>query len=355
MLSERENTLRTIFFQGNEWIPSAYVINPSYFFYEDCEDVLDFMNRHPALFPGFVRPERGTFLENYRKSLGGVNRCGVPFVDDFGCTWETQMEGLTGTVTKHPLSDLDAFKTYVFPDPAVCMGIGPINWKEEEKRIRSMKENGQFTSGGLRHGHTFLQLTDLCGYQNFTYFMEDEEPEVQMLIDGVTDFNMEIIRRYLKMDVDMIAIPEDLGMQSGPMITPKNFRRYIKPAYQKLMNLVREAGKICHMHSDGDIRSLVFDIIDGGCQVMNLQDLVNGIDWIKDNLKGKTCIELDIDRQKVTYAGSPKDVDDLIREEVEKLSSPAGGLMLIYGLYPGTSMENAEAVARAMEKYALGI
>ncbi len=265
------------------------------------------------------------------------------------------MEGLTGTVSKHPLSDLDAFRTYKFPNPDVCMGIGPIDWEQEYARIRRMKENGQFTTGGLRHGHTFLQLTDLCGYQNFTYFMEDEEPEVQMLIDGVTDFNMEIIRRYLKMDVDMIAIPEDLGMQSGPMISVRNFRKYIKPAYQKMMDQVRSAGKFLHMHSDGDIRSLAFDIIDGGCQVLNLQDLVNGIDWIRENLKGKVCIELDVDRQKVTYSGSPKDIDDLIREETEKLSSPAGGLMLIYGLYPGTSIENAEAVARAMEKYALGL
>ena len=28
-----------------------------------------------------------------------------------------------------------------------------------------------------------------------------------------------------------------------------------------------------------------------------------------------------------------------------------GGLMMIYGLYPGTSLENAETVANALEKY----
>ena len=144
-------------------------------------------------------------------------------------------------------------------------------------------------------------------------------------------------------------------MQVGPMLSPEMFRRYIQPSYRKLMKPAHDAGIPIHMHSDGDIRALTDDLVDGGVDLLNQQDLVNGIDWIKDNLKGKTCIELDIDRQKVTYAGSPKDVDDLIREEVEKLSSPAGGLMLIYGLYPGTSMENAEAVARAMEKYALGI
>ena len=89
-----------------------------------------------------------------------------------------------------------------------------------------------------------------------------------------------------------------------------------------MMNMVRQAGKIVHMHSDGDIRQLVDDIIEGGCQVINLQDLVNGIDWIAEHFRGRTCVELDIDRQNITYAGTPKDIDDLIREEVEKIATP---------------------------------
>ncbi len=355
MLSQRDNQLRAIFFQKPEWIPVVYSINPSYYFAGDVGEILDFQARHPALFPGFVRPDEKAFLQNLRNNLTGVMRFGQKFVDDFGCTWETPMEGMTGTVTQHPLSDLGRVKTHLFPNPEKQTGIGPIDWEMERKKIQDLKRAGVLTSGKLRHGHTFLQLTDLCGYQNLTYFMEDEEPELEELIEKITCFNCEIIRRYIDLGAEMIMIPEDLGMQSGPMISIKNFRKYIKPSYQKMMNMAREAGRIVHMHSDGDIRSLAFDIIDGGCRVLNLQDLVNGIDWIRDNLKGRTCIELDIDRQKITYAGSPKDIDDLIREEVEKLSSPAGGLMLIYGLYPGTSMENAEAVARAMEKYALGM
>ena len=54
----------------------------------------------------------------------------------------------------------------------------------------------------------------------------------------------------------------------------------------------------------------------------------------------------------VTFGGTPREIDALIREEVEKLSAPEGGLMMIYGLYPGTSLENAEVVANALEKYA---
>ena len=106
------------------------------------------------------------------------------------------------------------------------------------------------------------------------------------------------------------------------------------------------------MHSDGDIRDLAEDIIAAGHDVLNLQDLVNGIDWIAENLKGRICIDLDIDRQQVTRFGAPAQIDNLIREEVEKLATPQGGLMLIYGLYPGIPPENIKALTNAMQKYA---
>ena len=353
-LSSRENMLRTIFFQGPDYIPMNYAINGSCYFQYDLNELFDLMERHPILFPNFVRPkDNAAFLEGLRTGMPGVGRAGEPFTDDFGCVWETPMMGLTGTVTKHPLADLTKFEQYRFPDPEVCMGIGPIDWKAEEARIAAAKAAGEFVGAGLRHGHTYLQLTDLCSYEGFLYAMMDEDPVLEPLIRGVNDFNCAIIQKYIDMGVDLISIPEDLGMQSGPMITPEHFKKYIKPSYQRMMKLARDAGCVVHMHSDGDIRTLVDDIIDGGCQVINLQDLVNGIDWIAGRFRGKTCVDLDIDRQNVTFGGTPKDIDDLIREEVEKIGTPAGGLMMVYGLYPGTPIENAEAVAAAMEKYRL--
>jgi hypothetical protein len=113
----------------------------------------------------------------------------------------------------------------------------------------------------------------------------------------------------------------------------------------------REAGCLVHMHSDGDIRDLVSDITISGVDALNLQDLVNGIDWIAKNLKGRVCIDVDIDRQQVTRFGTPEQIDRLIREEVEELGSPEGGLMMIYGLYPGVPIGNAKAVMDAMERY----
>ena len=170
----RDNTYRAIFFQKPDHIPVNYAINASYFFSEDIEDVLDLQERHPLLFPGFVRPKDSkAFLESFRLRLPPVARKDIPFVDDFGCTWESVFEGMTGTVTKHPLDDPAKFASYKFPDPEVCMGIGPIDWAKIRASVAARKATGAFVTGGLRHGHTYLQLTDICGYQNFLFYMKN--------------------------------------------------------------------------------------------------------------------------------------------------------------------------------------
>ena len=136
------------------------------------------------------------------------------------------------------------------------------------------------------------------------------------------------------------------------MVSPAHFRKYLKPSYARLIAPARDAGCIVHMHSDGDIRELADDLLEAGVEVLNLQDRVNGLDWIEARLLGKVCIDLDIDRQHVTFGGSPAQIDALVREEVERLGSREGGLMMIYGLYPGVPLENAGALMSAMERYA---
>ncbi|NLB38515.1 MAG: hypothetical protein GX810_04625, partial [Clostridiales bacterium] len=54
--------------------------------------------------------------------------------------------------------------------------IGPIDWAQEETRIAKEKADGHFITRGLRHGHTFLELCDLRGYDNLLFDMADEHP-----------------------------------------------------------------------------------------------------------------------------------------------------------------------------------
>jgi hypothetical protein len=153
------------------------------------------------------------------------------------------------------------------------------------------------------------------------------------------------------MKPDMVGIAEDLGMQNTPMLSSEHFRKYIAPCYDRLTRPVKAAGILVHEHSDGFILPLLDDIIRTGGDVLNLQDLVNGIDAIAREAKGRIAIDLDVDRQLVTVQGSPKDIDDHIRECVTKLGSPEGGLSLVYQPWPPTPPANLDAAFGAMERH----
>lgn len=345
--ASRSNMYRAIFFEKPDVIPMCFAINPACWHHYPQDWLCEQMERHPLLFPGF-KPPRLPYTPEYALCA----RKDAPFTDDFGCVWATTDDGITGTVVGHPLADWAAYDTYRMPDPEHRMGIGPVDWAEVRAGIERRHAQGEFVMGGLRHGHTFLQLSDMRGYSNLLFDMADEEPRLFDLIARLEEFNHAIIRRYIELGVDMVTFPEDLGMQVGPMLSPAHFRKYIKPSYQRMMRSARDAGRPVHMHSDGDIRTLVDDIVDSGVMVINLQDLVNGVDWIAARFKGKLCVDLDIDRQHVTCMGTPRQIDELIHSEVKALACPDGGLTMVFGLYPGTPRENVVAVMDAMERYA---
>lgn len=345
-MDRRENVLRAIRFERPDYIPMTFHINEACWHHYDQNALQDLMEAHPFLFPDFTRRQRVNpdYAPNQRKD--------EPYTDPWGCVWTTTDDGITGSVHVHPLSDWSKLSTYAPPDPEEIDGTYPVDWRNLRERVRRQKENGELVVGELPHGHTFLRLQDIRGYENLIFDMVDDNPKLRDLIAMVAEFNYQVVLKWMMLGPDMMCYPEDLGMQVGPMLSPGHFREYIKPVYQKLMKPARETDCIVHMHSDGDIRTLADDLVEGGVEVINLQDLVNGIDWIADRFAGRTCIEVDIDRQAITARGTPEQIDALIREEIEKLGGKAGGLMMIYGLYPGVPLENAAALMNAMERYA---
>ncbi|MCD4669305.1 MAG: hypothetical protein K8S14_02540 [Actinomycetia bacterium] len=78
------------------------------------------------------------------------------------------------------------------------------------------------------------------------------------------------------------------------------------------------------LHSDGKILDILEDQIEAGADIVNPQDLCNGIDNLAKRIKGKACIQLGIDRQSAIPYGTRKEIHELIEEEVRKSGSPKG-------------------------------
>jgi uroporphyrinogen decarboxylase len=342
-MNAKENILRAIRFERPERIPMTFHINAACWNHYDHDALMELVNSHSYLFPSSCMPVT-TFALNARAD--------APYTDPWKCVWTTLEDGITGSVHGHPLQSWDTFEEYQSPDPEYTDGTFPIDWRAINAKVQEAREQDEIVWGSLPHGHTFLRVQDIRGYENFIFDLMDEDPRILRLLDMVEAFNAAYLDRWMTFKPDIFSFPEDLGMQIGPMITADLFRRYIKPSYLRLMQKAIRNGCLIEMHSDGDIRTLADDLIDTGVQAINIQDLVNGIDWIADRFRGKTCVHLDIDRQQVTPFGTPDAIDALIREEVSKIATPEGGLMMIYGLYPGIPLKNVQALMDAMERYA---
>jgi hypothetical protein len=341
-MTERENLIRAYRFQKPERIPIRFNIPQENWrlYRHELENIV---LKHTILFPNF---KKGS-IDYDNQWMNPKNKGGTVFTDPWGCVYEPKEDDVPCYVSKHPLETWDKFSSFLPPDPT----MDPINWKEKETRVKELEAKGECFWASLPHGHLFLLLQDIRGYENIILDMCDENQNLLKLIKMIENYSMFFVEKYISLGVNIMCYPEDLGAQDRPMISPAHFRKYIKPSYKQLMLPAKNADVLIHMHSDGYLWDLIDDIIDCGVDIINLQDLVNGIDKIEKNLKNRIAIDLDIDRQQITRFGKPKDIDELIKEEVVKLGSKEGGLSLYFGLYSGASLENVDAIMTAMEKY----
>jgi uroporphyrinogen decarboxylase len=304
--------------------------------------------RYPSVFRGYKKG--GVDYENMDFSTEDIDANYV--TDAWGCEWRYPLRYMDGVVIGHPLADIAKLDSYV-PPTSPAPELTAEEWAREIEEVNAEKARGNVVSGGTEHGFLFLRHTYLRGFDNamLDYADAENHENLRRIYDMIVRYNMKLVEYHIRRGSDYMEFAEDLGTQTGTIVSPDMFRKWIKPAYAALMRPCKDAGMYVGLHSDGKTLDILEDQIEAGVDVVNPQDLCNGIDELARRIKGKACIRLDVDRQSVIPYGTPGDIDDLIREEVEKLGSPEGGLMFICGLYPPTPVENVGALAAALEKY----
>ena len=266
--------------------------------------------------------------------------------DGWGCVWHYPGGYMDGQVVEHPLADWSAFSSYRPPQAEKYR-----DWPAEAEAARQAKVKGELVRGSIAHGFLYLELTYLRGFENFMTDLAGEKPELYELRDMVVSFWVEVVKRWVDLGADVISFGDDLGHQNALPISPAAWRKFLKPAFGRIFEPCREAGLEIYLHTDGWILDIIPDLLEVGVTILNPQDLVNGLDNLKKLVGGRACIDLDIDRQNITVFGTGQQIDEHILRCIKSLGSPGGRLMLKYGAYPGTPIENIAQVARSMEKY----
>ncbi|MEI6914147.1 MAG: uroporphyrinogen decarboxylase family protein [Armatimonadota bacterium] len=343
-MTDRENWLRVVEFRNPEKIPCSMGFAPLTW-HTHRERLEDILVRHPLLFPGFKAG--GVDFDNF----GSVYREGEYFRDNWGCLWFNRIGGLEGQVVEHPLEDWDALDDYEFPDVMTKTERGDMDWVQTKAAIEQQREHGALTGGSGER--LFDRLYFLRGFENLMMDFATNDPHLQILIDRFTEYQLVLVNEYLKIGVDVMGFHTDIGSQAALMISPAQFRHYIKPMFKAIFEPIRQSGAHVVLSSDGRLIDIVDDLIECGVSVHDPQLRATTLDDIERCYKGRLCCNVDLDRQMWAFC-SPKDIDNQIREVVERLSSPKGGLMVSASVWDAnTPLENIDALCDSLERHVL--
>ncbi len=344
-ISERENFIRALTFGKPEWVPIAQHMMGFYpaTWQKYGEQLRELVMRHPLVFPDYelASADSHTGPEAYQEGYHS---------DSWGSVWYTAPghTGLSGQVVRPALADWGALAHFRAPDPNTDEWGGHRDWGKIRRDTEARRAQGKLTWGYA--GDLFDRLYYLRGFENLMMDFATGAPQLPRLIDILTDRIMRVIEKWLQIGVDVVHFHTDIGHQTGLMISPEQFRHYIKPMFRTLFGVCRQAGSYVYLCSEGNVLAIVDDLIECGVSVHDPELEVCGLEAVERVYKGKLCTMIYINPQRWPE-WTPSEVRAHVRDVITRLGSAQGGLMLAACATPDVPLENIEAMALAIEEY----
>lgn len=170
------------------------------------------------------------------------------------------------------------------------------------------------------------------------------------LPDPATDVDWDPLEREAeaarRLAPDGFWTSDDLGHQSGPMMSPQIFHELIHPYYRRVGNATRDAGMHFWLHSCGDNTLLLPDLIDAGVNVFHpVQKHTMDEPAVMEQFGGKVTFLAGIDVQHVLQEADADGVRREVRFLIDTFDRPDGRMCIAAGngIVSGTPVENIEA------------
>ena len=146
----------------------------------------------------------------------------------------------------------------------------------------------------------------------------------------------------------MAEYNDDVGIQSGLMMSPEMWRKYLKPRVAEMFDLIRSFGKRVRYHSCGGVRDIIPDLIDIGLETLNpFQPLATGMEPValKRDFGKDLTFHGGIDMQELLPNASVQQVRDETQRLLDILNEDGGWIACSsHNLQPDTPPENIVAM-----------
>ncbi len=187
------------------------------------------------------------------------------------------------------------------------------------------------------------------GMEAFLVDLVSDPPMAEALIRKVEEHTTRLAAATARAGVDVLCVYDDAGMQRGMQLSPELWRRYVKPAWKRVIESVRAESREVKLflHSCGKIDEIVPDIVELGFDVLHpVQPECMDFDQTYRRYGREILLAASISSQKVLPFGSA----DEVRREVRRLAKIASAdrrciLMPSNVIQPETPWQNVVAFA----------
>ncbi len=242
------------------------------------------------------------------------------------------------------------------PGPIVAGPDGDRILVEGARRLRASTERaiiGLFGGNLLEIGQ-FLFRND-----RFFILLASEPERAAEFLDKLTEYHLRKLEKFLGLVgpyIDVILFGDDLGMQTGPQISPRMYRQLFKPRHARMWRRAKELANVKVMlHSCGGLRELLPDLIDAGLDATNpVQITCRGME--ADGLKRDFGDRITLwgggcDTRTILPRGTPAEVKAHVREQI-RILSPGGGFVFqqVHNIMADVPPENIVAMFSAVRE-----
>ena len=210
----------------------------------------------------------------------------------------------------------------------------------------------RFSDRGIAYGWAdFSQRpSNARGMQNFLMDMSLHPEYVHYMTNYFTEFYVEDFRRAQRASgnrIDMFFSSTDLGTQSGPMISSKAFREFIKPYLKRLADAAHEVGAALFYHTCGMIEPFIEEIIEVGVDILDPIQPCNPKmqpEILQERFGGRICFHGGIDVQGILATGTPEQVQQEVLRYENAFKHQGYIVSSSHYLQMDTSVENMFAI-----------
>jgi uroporphyrinogen decarboxylase len=158
----------------------------------------------------------------------------------------------------------------------------------------------------------------LMGMEGLLVAMLTEPRLARVVLDKVLEANMAVVRRAINAGAEVIILGDDYAANSGPLFSPDLFREFIAPRLKAMIAMIHAEGALVIKHTDGNIYSLLDDIVACGPDGLNPIEPVAGMQLadVRQRVGSSLCLCGNIDCGELLSHGTPEAVRAAVKQAI---------------------------------------